>query len=162
MSDEPFDAELTPGFSSAGRFISRICCSTTLTIAGESSTSAWMEKRADSRFRKPGMPSSPKEKDSRGLPRYGGSNAALSVGLTAIRDRSWSASRKLLFPAPLGPNRTTSGWRSTWTSTRDLYPLISIRLSIPAPHPGDVVAELGAKVLTAPDLQHLLYSNTKH
>jgi hypothetical protein len=29
-----------------------------------------------------------------------------------------------------------------------LYPLISMRLSIPAPHPGDVVAELGAKVLT--------------
>src|SRR5271157_4663831 len=97
MREEPFDAESAFGRSSAGRFISRICCSTALTTAGESSTSAWIEKRADSLPRKPGIPSSSKENDSRGLPRWGGSKAAFKVGLIAIRDKSWSASRKLLF-----------------------------------------------------------------
>ena len=55
------------------------------------------------------MPFSPMLNDSSGLPRCGESNASWSVRLVPSRDSNWSASRKLLLPAALGPNNTVSG-----------------------------------------------------
>ena len=66
------------------------------------------------------MPSRPMWNDSSGVPRYGGSNASLSVRLVPTIESSRSASRKLLLPEAFGPNSTTSGSSSTSTSASDL------------------------------------------
>ena len=58
--------------------------------------------------------------DSSGVPRYGGSNASLSVRLAPSLDSNRSASRKLLLPEAFGPISTTSGSSSTSTSASDL------------------------------------------
>ena len=82
---------------------------TEATTTGESSTYTSILNETLSCSKRLSMPFDPKVKDSRGVPRYGGSKASFNVRAVAVLANSCRASRKLLLPAAFGPKRAESG-----------------------------------------------------